>query len=302
MLANLRIWLSFANQLKGSASGAQTVVVSNTGNDSLAVTKLAITGTNGGDFSVDPNTTSCNFTAGEHLNSGKSCQIGVIFKPGAAGTRTANLVLLDNTVTNSNTVLLKGTGSLPAPAFAITAPAAGATVTSASTVKFSVSVTSASGTAPTGKVTFSVDGAVFGSPVTVASGAASINLTGLTVKTHTLSAAYSGDANYAPATVSETLIVKAAAAVKLSAKAKSVASGKPVVFLVEVRSESESQPTGEVHLHDGPTILARAMLAKGAASLTVAKLSSGTHMLTAHYVGDSEHTSKTSQQLKEVVK
>ena len=294
--------LSFANQLKGSASGAQTVVVSNTGNDSLAVTKMAITGTNGGDFSVDPNTTSCNFTAGEHLNSGKSCQIGVIFKPSAAGTRTANLVLLDNTVTNSNTVLLKGTGSLPAPTFGITAPAAGATVTLASTVKFSVSVISASGTAPTGKVTFSVDGAVFGSPVTVASGASAINLTGLTVKTHSLSAAYSGDANYAPATVSETLIVKAAAAVKLSAKAKSVAAGKPVVFLVEVRSESESEPTGEVYLHDGLKILARAMLAKGAASLTVAKLSSGTHMLTAHYVGDSEHASKTSQQLKEVVK
>jgi sugar lactone lactonase YvrE len=199
--------LSFASQLKGSASGVQTVAVANTGNDSLAVNKMVITGTNGGDFSVDANSTSCNFTAGQQLISGKSCQIGVTFKPTAGGTRTANLVLLDNTVTNSNTVLLKGTGSLPPPTFAITAPAAGSTVISGTTVKFSVSVTSASGAAPTGKVTFSVDGTAFGSPVTVASGAAAINLTGLTVKTHSLSAAYSGDANYAPATSSDTLIV-----------------------------------------------------------------------------------------------
>jgi hypothetical protein len=150
-------------------------------------------------------------------------------------------------------------------------------------------------------VTFSVGGKVFGSPVTLSSGAASVNLTGLTA-THTLSAVYIGDANYATATVSETLIVKAASAVKLSANANPAASGKPVAFLVEVQSESKSEPTGEVHLHDGPTILARAMLAQGAASLTVPKLSSGTHMLTALYVGDSEHASKTSPQLKEVVK
>ena len=79
-------------------------------------------------------------------------------------------------------------------------------------MKFTVSVTSSSGTAPTGTVKFSVDGTALGSPVTVASGAASINLTGLSVKSHTISAAYSGDGNYATATASESITVTAAAA------------------------------------------------------------------------------------------
>jgi len=98
------------------------------------------------------------------------------------------------------------------PTFKITAPAAGASFTSGTTVKFSVSVTSASGAAPTGTVKFSVDGTAFGSPVTVASGAASTNLTGLSVKTHTISAAYSGDGSYATATASESITVTAAGA------------------------------------------------------------------------------------------
>ena len=107
-----------------------------------------ITGPNKGEFSIDPTTTSCLLTTGSTLNAGQSCQIGVIFKPSAGGNRTASLTLLDNTVNNSNTVLLSGTGTLPAPTFAITAPASGASSTDGSTVKFSVSVTSASGAAP----------------------------------------------------------------------------------------------------------------------------------------------------------
>jgi sugar lactone lactonase YvrE len=297
--------LTFASQLKGSASAAHTVTVANTGNDGLEGTTVAITGAAAGDFSMDPNTTSCNFGANSYYSSGQSCVVGVIFKPTAGGTRTANLVLLDNTVTNSNTVQLSGTGTLPAPTFTIAAPAAGATVTWGGTVKFSASVTSASGTAPTGSVTFSVDGKAFGSPVTLASGAASVNLTGLTVATHTLSAAYSGDANYATATASRTLIVRAAAVkskVALTAKANPAASGKPLEFVAMVEAGSKSEPRGEICLREGKKELARAALEDGKASINVPKLSAGTHMLTAVYGGDSEHKRAESPELKEVVR
>jgi hypothetical protein len=206
--------LAFGNQLKGTASATQKVIMSNTGNDSLTMTKEEFIGTNGGDFSLDATVTSCDFAAGNYLASGQSCTVGIIFKPAAAGARTGSFTLLDNTVTNSNTVQLTGTGTLPAPTFAITAPASGASFTSGTTVKFTVSVTSTVTPAPTGKVSFSVDGKAFGSAVTVASGAASISLTGLSVAKHTISATYSGDANYATATASESITVTAAAVVK----------------------------------------------------------------------------------------
>ncbi len=206
--------LAFGNQLKGTASATQIVTIANTGNDPLTVTTDELIGTDPGDFSIDETMTSCNFSAGNSLASGQSCEVGIIFKPTAAGARTANFTLLDNTVTDSNTVQLTGTGTLPAPKFAITAPAAGSSFTSGTAIKFTVSVTSSASPGPTGTVTFSVDGAHFGSPVTVASGAASISLTGLSVKTHTISATYSGDANYATATANESITVTAAAVKK----------------------------------------------------------------------------------------
>lgn len=297
--------LAFPAQLKGTSSAAKLVTVANTGNSELEIASTTITGTNKGDFSIDPTTTSCLLTTGSTLNAGQSCQIGIIFKPAASGTRNASLTLLDNTVNNSNTVLLSGPGTLPTATFAITAPAAGAKFTSGTTVKFSVSVTSASGAAPTGTVKFSVDGTAFGSPVTVASGAASINLTGLSVKAHTISAAYSGDSNYAPATASESITVNAAAVkstVRLSSKLNPAASSKPISFAATVVTQPGREPQGTVRLLEGKTVLAKALLKNGIAGFTVPELAAGTHMVIAEYSGDSEHAPANSSALRQVVK
>jgi len=89
----------------------------------------------------------------------------------------------------------------------ITAPTNGASFVSGSTITFSASVTH-SGTQPTGKVQFKVDGANLGSPVTLSSGTASTTVTGLTTTSHTLSVTYAGDANYnatGPVSVSITI-------------------------------------------------------------------------------------------------
>ena len=108
-------FLAFPGQLKGSTSPAQMVTVANIGNNTLTLSNTVITGTNADDFAIDTNTTSCNLAAGATLLSGQSCKVGILFKPSAGGSRTASLVLLDNTVTNSNTVQLAGTGTLPPP-------------------------------------------------------------------------------------------------------------------------------------------------------------------------------------------
>jgi hypothetical protein len=108
-------FLNFGSQVRNTAGAARLLTVSNTGTigiDSgpapMILTKAVITGANAADFTIDPNTSSCNLQTGSVLPAGNSCRIGVIFKPSATGTRTANLVLLDNTINGADTALLSG--------------------------------------------------------------------------------------------------------------------------------------------------------------------------------------------------
>lgn len=103
--------LAFATRQHATTSSPLILIVSNTGNASLVFTKYKITGTNAADFTIDDGTTNCNFSAGNSLASGQTCQIGVIFKPAATGSRSAVLSLIDNTVNALNKVTLTGTGS-----------------------------------------------------------------------------------------------------------------------------------------------------------------------------------------------
>jgi hypothetical protein len=100
--------LSFGSQAQGAASAPQILNVANTGNSALTFYGHTITGADHGDFAIDPNTTNCNFRAGNFLNAGQSCQIGVVFKPAAAGARSALLNLVDNTINAENSVTLTG--------------------------------------------------------------------------------------------------------------------------------------------------------------------------------------------------
>jgi len=107
-------FLNFATQAPATSSPAQSVLVSNVGNDDLNFTHVVFTSGNAADFTIDPNTTSCNFTV--PLTSGHSCLVGIIFTPTATGTRSTVLTLLDDTVTGSNIVQLSGLSLLPATA------------------------------------------------------------------------------------------------------------------------------------------------------------------------------------------
>jgi Bacterial Ig-like domain (group 3) len=280
----------FGGQLKGTTSTAHQVTVSNTGNAALTLTNAVITGTNPGDFSIDPATTSCLLTAGSVLDAGQSCKVGFFFKPSAGGTRTANFVLLDNTVTNSNTVELSGIGSLPAPTFTITSPATGTSVTAGTAVKFAVSVTSSSSPVPTGTIVFKVDSTALGS-VALSSGTASVNVTETTTGSHTLSASYSGDSNYAAAgPITRTYTVTAAATkVVLASSTNPATNCKPVSFSVTVEGATGVKPTGKVELKKGSAVLATATLSQGETKMSTSALAVGKNVLTASYEGDAKN-------------
>jgi Bacterial Ig-like domain (group 3) len=283
--------LAFGNQSKGLASGAQLVTVTNTGNSEMNLTNEVITGTNAADFKVDNTTTTCVLTSGAVIYAGQSCRIGVIFTPSGTGARSATLTLLDNTINGADSVNLSGTGTLPNPTFKITAPANGSTFTSGTAVTFSASVTSTSGAQPTGTVQFKVDGANYGTAVTLSStGTASTSVTGLTTTTHTLSATYSGSASYAAAgPISVSITVKAAAVVTFTAPVATQKSTTDIAVGVTVKASEGPRPTGSVNFFVDGKSVATASIVSGSASAKAGKLAAGTHTLVAAYSGNQYH-------------
>lgn len=196
--------LTFPATGQGKSSSPLILNVSNTGTTNLNFLRNTITGANAADFTIDPNTTSCNFSAGNNLYAGQSCQIGVIFTPSAVGARSATLTLVDNTVTGTNAVKLTGTATLAATV-KFTTPSAGQKIASGTTVKLAVKVTSAA-PAPTGNVRFLVDGK-FVAAAAITAGSASVNAGTLAVGTHKVTANYVGDKYHSTASASETISI-----------------------------------------------------------------------------------------------
>jgi hypothetical protein len=97
--------LTFATQLVGTPSASQPVTLTNTGNGTLSITSITITGANPTDFSE---TNTC----GSSVAAGASCTINVTFKPTAKGSRTASVSIADNAAGSPQTVSLKGTGTV----------------------------------------------------------------------------------------------------------------------------------------------------------------------------------------------
>jgi hypothetical protein len=92
--------LTFASQVFGTASSAQTVTLTNTGTIALAPTGIAISG----DFSETGNCVNASLVAGA------SCTIQVTFTPTATGSRTGQMIVSANVSGGQLSVELSGTG------------------------------------------------------------------------------------------------------------------------------------------------------------------------------------------------
>ena len=103
--------LQFGSVAHGTTSAAHQVVVTNTGNSELVLSNTFFTGVHAAEFSIDPTTTSCNLSNGAVLNVGQTCKLGILFKPATAGPRVAGFTLVDNSSSNFDVVLLRGTGT-----------------------------------------------------------------------------------------------------------------------------------------------------------------------------------------------
>jgi hypothetical protein len=98
----------FDTQGIGTTSRPQTVTLTNTGNTTLTVSSIAISGANAGDFAE---TSTCSAP----LAPGATCQVSVTFTPTAAGNPSAVVSVTDNGPGSPQTVALSGS-TPPAPA------------------------------------------------------------------------------------------------------------------------------------------------------------------------------------------
>ncbi len=150
----------------------------------------------------------------------------------------------------------------------------------------------------TGTVQF-FDGGVPLGTATVTNGSAALTTTFSTAGIHSLTASYSGDANYVAVTASFSLgVAQAPTSTTIISSANPSARSKPVTFTATV---SPSAATGSVNFFDGNTLLGTANLSSGRASLTTSSLSVGTHSITASYNGSTNFLNSSSAVLSQVV-
>ena len=105
--------LNFGNQTVGITSPQQVSTLTNTGNVTLTITSIGLTGTNTNDFAQTNNCPSS-------LQPNGSCNISATFTPTTTGSRNAAVSIADNAPNSPQSVALSGVGVLPTATFSPT--------------------------------------------------------------------------------------------------------------------------------------------------------------------------------------
>jgi sugar lactone lactonase YvrE len=137
--------------------------------------------------------------------------------------------------------------------------------------------------AVTGTVQF-LDGATVLGTAALNSGTAALTTSSLAAGSHTISAVYSGDLNFAGSSASLSQSVWNPTSTSLTSDKTSTIYGQIINFTATV---SPSTATGTVTFMDGSVLLGVVPLSAGQARLSIATLGAGTHNVTASYGGDA---------------
>lgn len=176
--------LAFGSQTVAVASAAKTITLSNTGGASMTISSYAFSGTNSADFTE---TTTCV----SPLAAGASCTINVVFKPAAAGSRSATLTI--NTAGGNVAATLTGTGAAAATVPHVALMSMANPMPANTTLMLTAEVIGSSTAKPTGSVQLLESSKVLAEG-TLNGGAITFKLAGMTPGIHLLDAIYLGDA------------------------------------------------------------------------------------------------------------
>ena len=171
-------------------------------------------------------------------------------------------------------------------------------------VTFTAKVTGSGGT-PSGTVQFQIDGANFGTAVTLSGGSATSNaISTLSIGTHTVMAIYNGDTNFAANTgsLSGGQKVHGVTTIIWSYKPNPCKYGQTCAFNVQIGCQGSGIPTGKVTFYDGSNSIGTCNVsANGFASFSISNLGIGSHNITAVYNGDDNNDGCTSNIMSQVI-
>jgi unsaturated chondroitin disaccharide hydrolase len=156
---------------------------------------------------------------------------------------------------------------------------------------------------PSGTVTFK-DGTVSLGTGTLSNGKATIPRSNLAARSHTITAFYSGDANYTGSTSPALTqnVTKAGTIATVYSSLNPSRPGSSVTFTALLRSSTSGTPTGIVTFKDGTTTLGTGTLNNvGKASYATSTLAVGTHSITVDYPGSTNFTGSASPPLTQTV-
>ena len=158
---------------------------------------------------------------------------------------------------------------------------------------------SVSSSTATGTVMF-MDGSTLLATKSLSAGVATFSTTALTPGTHSLTAVYSGDSNYASSTSTalSQVVNQVSTTTGLTASPNPSTFGQSVAFTATV---TPSTAGGTVTFRDGNTSLGSISLTSGSAVLNTSALAVGTHSVTAVYNGDTNDLTSTSSAVSQQV-
>jgi hypothetical protein len=123
--------------------------------------------------------------------------------------------------------------------------------------------------------------------------------------THSITASYPGDANYATSISGTTSLTAQTVATTLSLNANpsSSNSGEQVVFTATVTPSAAQghSPSGSITFLNGGTTLGTGTLSSGIATLSLTSLPTGTDSITATYAGDTNFGASAASAVTEIV-
>jgi sugar lactone lactonase YvrE len=288
------------------SSIAQTLTLTSAGTAPLTLGATAYTPSGATTSFAIASATNNGCTNSSTLATGQTCGYSAVFSPAGTGSLSETLTFSTNAVNASVlSSILSGTGTnLPHTTTVLsvnpTAPYYGEVVQVIATVT-GMSTT----TPPTGTVTFYVDGipqlpssVTSTSPYTATYTFPALSLT---ASTHTMGAAYSGDANNASSDATPlTLTIAREPSITTAAVTPTVAqpAGSSFSFAVTVSPVAQGNPTTTVNLVAAGTttpILATAQLKSGSATLIYTPTGgTGTYQYQVLYVGDVNFQASTS--------
>jgi hypothetical protein len=182
--------------------------------------------------------------------------------------------------------------------------------TAGQSVTFSVSVagTTSNSPLPTGTVTF-YDGASPLGSNTLSSAQTSFSSAGLGVGSHSITATYGSDANYAGSTSTSVMQVvnappQVATTTALISSQNPGTSGQSITFTATVSGTTSNSPlpTGSIVFYDGTTSLGSGTLNVSAqATYTTSALALGSHSIIAAYGSSSAYAASTSTILTQLI-